>query len=168
VLFIAALCIAQQLKAQEPCPLVPPAACVKVLVKDKGGEGDRSGGTGALIGPRLVVTCNHVVKDRQGDKVEILFPNWRLVQARVIAVDKKIDLCLIEMDEDHGTPFSLSVRAQWSTGDQFTVMGYGYGPFKAAQGPLNGSGWGDYWKMVEDATARSGDSGGPVIDSEGR
>jgi S1-C subfamily serine protease len=172
MLIIVSLVIASNLKAQTPprqpniqFHVTPQPACVKVLVKDKDG---RSGGTGALIGNQLVITCHHVVKDRNSSLVEVLFPNWRLVTGNVLAVNKKLDLALIELSTSTGQPLSLSSQSTWKAGDKFTIMGYGYGPFKAQVGSLHGSNWGIGWKLVNGAKARSGDSGGPVLDSEGR
>ena len=165
-LITTALLIGSQLKAQEiPTRVAPQPQCVKVLVEDRDG---RSGGTGSLIGPRLVVTCNHVVKDmKKGNKrVEILFPDWQLIDATLVKVDSKADLALIVLDK---APLGITplYMVPLRPGQPLAVQGYGYGPYKQSWGVLNGSGWGKYWRMVEGATARSGDSGGPVLDEAG-
>jgi len=164
VLIIAALIIGSQLKAQEPTPAIPPIQCVRVLVEDRDG---RSGGTGALVASDLVVTANHVVKDRKrNNECEILFPNWELVPGRVIGVDTKLDLALIRMNRSVSyRPYGFAKPAK--VGTPLLVMGYGYGPFRADWGQLGTKTWGP-WLQVVQARARSGDSGGPVVDALGR
>jgi S1-C subfamily serine protease len=158
-------------------PVTPPPQCVSVLVQDKAtsdGPG-RSGGSGALIGLRLIVTAHHVVKDRASDRVEILFPSWRLIAGKVVGVDKKRDLAFITLNEDADvSPFTVSDESLWETGDKFSVMGYGYRPFKWQNGTLHKAKYSPsatgnmYYRVISGAEARSGDSGGPVLDEKGR
>lgn len=166
LIVLGILLILRDAKAQAPTPVTPPAQCVMVIIMDK--DGTPSKGSGALAGFNLVVTAYHVVKDRKSKDCEILFPNWRLMQATVVKIDKKADLCLIRLKGVcHTSPFPLSKQEFWKSGTEFIVMGYGYGPFKASHGSLDRRSWGP-WKNVLGAEVRNGDSGGPVLDSQGR
>lgn len=146
----------------------PKSQCVRVLVKDKKIEGNdsRSGGTGAFIGPQLIVTAEHVIKDRINDRVEILFPDWQLVEGEVILTDADLDVAVVEMDHNPRgiNPLALG---KLSPGVRLSVQGYGYGPYRQDWGVLSGVKLGK-WRKVTGASARSGDSGGPVLDAEGR
>lgn len=147
---------------EQPTRAAPQPQCVRVLVDD--GEG-RSSGTGALIAPRLVVTCCHVVKDRAGDSVEILFPNWQVVSGKVFHTVKSPDLAFIRLDAAPPCqPLSLASRLT----SPLSVQGYGYGPYRQSWGVLSDARYNAGYRKVEGAAARSGDSGGPVIDAEGK
>jgi S1-C subfamily serine protease len=164
VLIIAALIIGSQLKAQEPTPAIPPSQVVRVLVEDRDG---RSAGTGALIAADLVITANHVVKDRKRtNECEILFPSWELIPGKVIGVDSKKDLALIRLSRKASCRPLGYMRSAPTPGDRLLVCGYGYAPFKAAWGKADSKKWGT-WRQVLGARARSGDSGGPILDENG-
>jgi hypothetical protein len=149
--------------SQQPEASRPPAACVRVIVDDEGPG--RSYGSGGFIGPQLIVTANHVVKDREGDEVEILFPSWEVVRGKVIKTDSEIDLCLIELYSDPKTaePFSLCPRLV--DGMELAINGYGYGTYKQQWGTLSSTRY-TPWRCVNGAMARSGDSGGPLVDAD--
>lgn len=169
VLIIAALILGSQLKAEElnqPHRAAPQPQCVRVLVKDKD---TRSEGTGALIGPKLIVTAYHVVKERESDAVEILFPDWVLIEGQVIIEDRGYDVALISLVKEHTwiKPFEMG---QLKPGMPLSVQGYGYGPYKQSWGVLSDKRYGAKswkWCLVKGALARQGDSGGPVIDAYG-
>jgi len=164
VLIITALIIGSQLKAQEqPRRASPQPQTVRIYVEDKGG---RSAGSGGLIAQKLVVTCNHVVKDRKSERVTIQFPDWQLVEGTVVKIDSEYDLALILLDKPPQGVLPFNV-APLKPKQPLSIQGYAYGPYKQSWGILNDSTWGVGWRMVEGPVARSGDSGGPVINEEG-
>jgi S1-C subfamily serine protease len=151
-----------------PVRAVPQPQCVRVFVKDKEGM---SAGSGALIDSDLIVTCNHVVKDRKTDDVEVMFPSWEVIPGKVWKTDKKLDVALIKLLRDaECQPLSLNLEVP----SKLSIQGYGYGTYRQRWGKVSadiyapGQGQKGVWREILVATARSGDSGGPVIDAEGR
>ena len=136
-----------------------PSRC-RIHVDDGGGRG--SWGSGTLIDAAggLVVTCNHVVQDRQG-KVICTFPNGYRAEARVGYCDTENDLA--ELRIQPVTIETLPVDDS-EPGGVLVAGGFGGdGIFRAYTGryvstTLNGS-------TVMEGSARSGDSGGGVINA---
>ena len=138
----------------------PQEQCVRVIVADKGNES--SAGSGALIRDRIVVTCNHVVRDREQDTVQVHFPGQGVLLGTVIGTDSVLDLAFIRLEE---TPKCepLTVQTEFTTVD-FSVQGYGSGVYKQQWGTLSSTRTVNGWRKVTGAIARNGDSGGPVLD----
>jgi hypothetical protein len=133
-----------------------------VLVADK--DGGNSAGSGAFIRDRIVVTCNHVVRDREQDIVKVYFPGQGLFLGTVIGTDSVMDLAFIELLE---TPRCKPLVVQVDLTDDLTVQGYGSGVYKQRWGTLSNARTAKGWRKVANAQARNGDSGGPVLDERG-
>jgi S1-C subfamily serine protease len=134
-----------------------------VVVDDKGAM--TSSGSGAFIRDRIVVTCNHVVADREQDTVQVYFPGQGLFLGTVIGTDSVMDLAFIKLlDTPKCEPFIVQVG--FTTTD-FTVQGYGDGVYRQRWGTLSNIHTDKGWRKVVDAAARRGDSGGPVLDGCG-
>ena len=146
----------------------PPAQCVRVFVMDK--DGTHSAGSASYIGPKLVVTCNHVVKDRGSDKATVVFPDWQVITGKVVKVDAKQDLALVKLDKapDGVRPLPMSIQDSWKETDLFTVFGYGNGIPKKASGRLSRTRYQQGYREVAGVPSRSGDSGGTILDAAGR
>jgi S1-C subfamily serine protease len=149
----------------QPTRAVPQDQCVRIIVQDRVGH---SMGSGALIGDKVVVTANHVVKDRATDKVTVNFPG-QSITGNVIGVDKDFDIAFVVLDEmPKCKPFEVSITLFIAP---LSVQGYGRkGKYRQRWGMLSDSiatGKGESeWRKVDVGT-RSGDSGGPVIDVRG-
>lgn len=155
--------IADGQEIDQPHRATPQPQCVQVWVDDS--DEVKSGGTGAFITPLMVVTCNHVVKDRVNDAVEVAFPNQGSIAGRVVKTVKSPDLAFIRLD---ATPACEPLRlASWLT-SPLSVQGYGSGPWKQSWGVLSDTLYDDGYRAVVGVATRSGDSGGPVIDDRGR
>lgn len=171
---------------EQPSRAIPQPQCVQVAVADRMGG---SLGTGAYIGPKLVVTCWHVVKDRKSDdSVTVKFPlpltitydgravadiKWQEIPGTVILSERKKELALIELESTpHCAPLSLSSGVE--VGQTVSIQGYGGGKYKQLWGTvyekkLAPDTRSDFiWFQIEGAISVSGDSGGPVIDERGR
>jgi S1-C subfamily serine protease len=144
------------------CAEQPHPQCVRVLVEDAKA---RSGGTGAYIGPGLVVTAHHVVEDQRG-ALEVLFPNWFISTGEVVHADKKLDFALIKLDKVPLYDILEIRKEEIPFGTKLQAQGYGYGPYRSDWGELIGKS--DRWRVVENAHVRQGDSGGPLLDEQGR
>jgi S1-C subfamily serine protease len=147
----------------------PAPQAVRVVVQDT--DGAFSAGTGTLIRADLIITNNHVVRDRaKNGKIVAKFPSGLIYAGKVIKTDKVWDLALIQIDPVDVPPMPLGDRP--ATGDVITFGGYGSGDYKVVSGaltayflPTNGS---TYPGILEVKNpVRSGDSGGAmVIDGE--
>jgi hypothetical protein len=151
-----------------PVRVVPQPQCIRVFVKDKSEE--ISAGSGALIAPDLIATCNHVVKDRVG-YVEVMFPSWEVIPGKVWKTDKNLDVALIKLAWDaRCQPFNLNLEVP----SELSIQGYGYGTYRQKWGEVSnkiyapGKDQKGIWREILVVAARSGDSGGPVLDAEGR
>ena len=142
--------------------LTPQEQCVRVVVADKGNM--TSMGSGAFIRDRIVVTCNHVVADREQDTVQVYFPGQGLFLGTVIGTDSMMDLAFIKLlDAPRCAPFTVQV----DLASELTVQGYGEGVYKQQRGTLSNTRTVKGWRKVVNAAARNGDSGGPVLDGRG-
>ena len=144
---------------------MPPAYTVRLFVEE---NRSRSVGSGVLIAPDLVLTCNHVVNDRLNSKIEVLFPNWDVVIGDVIKVNGKHDVALIKLKEPREGHILLGPTPRFK--DTLTIRGFGYGPYLRQTGTYirddadhrGGS------AVIKGAQARLGDSGGGVEDKNSK
>ena len=152
----------------------PQPQCVKIYVDD--GQGNGSEGSGAYIGPCLVVTAQHVVSERKADDaVVVKFPTGpgrETIKGTVVAANEEQDLAIIRLDYDPPwcEPFQLCLVMR--PGMRLSVQGYGGAGYKQTWGALarktvTPSKGDAYWNIVT-APSVSGDSGGPVLDDRGR
>jgi S1-C subfamily serine protease len=140
----------------------PQEQCVRVIVADKGNM--ISKGSGAFIRDRIIVTSNHVVADRKQDTVQVYFPGQGLFLGTVIGTDSVMDLAFIKLlDTPRCEPFTVQVNLT----PDLTVQGYGEGVYRQRWGTLSNTRTFKGWRKVVNAQARSGDSGGPVLDGCG-
>jgi len=146
---------------------IPPSNVTRVLVEDR--DSRQSAGTGTLIRSNLIVTNWHVVKDRAGI-VRIIFPDWTVYKAKVVKVDRLWDLAALRIESILLPPIELGEKVK--LGDTVVVGGYGSGWYEANSGAVIGfyqpahNAAGDIIQI--DASVRSGDSGGPILDKDGR
>ena len=153
--FVAAILFFSQFTALA----APQEQCVRVVVSDKGGM--ISKGSGSLIQNRIVVTCNHVVVDREQDNVQVYFPGQGLFLGTVIGTDSVMDLAFIRLlRAPRCEPFTVQVDLS----TDLTVQGYGNGVYRQQRGTLSNTRTVKGWRKVVDAEARNGDSGGPILD----
>lgn len=143
---------------------VPPKNVVRVFVEDRGDT--MSAGTGTLVRPDLIVTNNHVVRDR-GGVIRVLFPDWSVSIAKVVKTDKRWDLAALKIKPVKIPPMKLGKHPK--VGDMVTVGGYGQGWYEKHDGKIkafykpDAKAPGDLVNV--DAMVRNGDSGGAIIGS---
>lgn len=146
----------------------PPEFCVRVFVEDTEGH---SMGSGTLVAPHLIVTNEHVVRDRKaGGSVKVLFPNWDVVNGKVVKTDKRWDIAVILISPVDIEPVVFA--KQWQAGELLTIYGYGMGYPASATGRY----FAEYspdanspaqWIEIKGVRARQGDSGGPILNASG-
>lgn len=130
-------------------------------------------GSGTLIDVRdrygLVVTNWHVVCDATG-KIEVLFPSGFRSEARAVKLDEDWDLAALVIWRPPTDPAPIASRAP-RPGEPLTICGYGQGDYREATGRCT-----DFYapevgmphELVElSVEARQGDSGGPILNSQG-
>jgi len=130
-------------------------------------------GSGTLIGVNekhgLVITNWHVVRDATG-QISVTFPDGFRSAATVLKTDKDWDLAALLIWRPKVAPVKISAKAP-VRGDALTIAGYGSGTYRQVSGRVVQyvSPGGDFpFEMVEvDVPARSGDSGGPILNEKG-
>ncbi len=136
-------------------------------------DGTANVGSGTLIdvaadGQRgLVLTCGHLFTEGAG-RVNVEFPGKQTHGALVVAVDHDADLAALEIANP--TVRSTSVAAQLESPGLLRACGFGgAGQYQCAQGRVLGYSESAGRVSLRMAGAvRSGDSGGGVLDSQGR
>lgn len=153
------------LTGQQPHPAV-----ARVVAPDGTGT---SLGSGVLVdinaSQALVLTNWHVVRDARS-AVLVQFPDGFQSAGTIVRVDQTWDLAAIVIWKPAVEPVRLATRPP-TIGETLTIAGYGRGPFRAESGACTqylSPGNGHPHELVElVATARQGDSGGPIFNAAG-
>jgi len=148
----------------------PHPAVVRIVAPERSGT---SLGSGVLVDVNrsqgLVLTNWHVVRDSRS-AVLVQFPGGFQTAGTVIRWDEAWDLAAIVIWKPPAEPIPIAAAAP-TIGEQLTIAGYGRGPYRAETGACT-----DYLspatgyarEFVElAATARQGDSGGPILNEKG-
>jgi len=151
---------------QPPHPAVP-----RIVAAERDGA---SLGSGVLVDANgaqgLVLTNWHVVRDTRS-AVLVQFPDGFQSAGTVIQQDETWDLAVIVVWRPPAAPVPLADTPP-AIGEPLTIAGWGRGTFRAQTGPCTqylSPGSGQPQELVELwATARQGDSGGPILDARGR
>lgn len=148
----------------------PHPAVVRIVAAEQSGA---SLGSGVLVDANhaqgLVLTNWHVVRDSRS-AVLVQFPDGFQSTGTVIRWDEPWDLAAIAIWRPRAEPVPLAARPP-APGDMLSIAGYGRGPYRAEMGRCTeylSPGTGYPRELVElMATARQGDSGGPIINDKG-
>jgi serine protease Do len=134
----------------------------------------RGVGTGAVWHPDgLIVTNAHVVS--RGEP-QVRLPDGRILPAKVVAWDSQLDLAALLVEATVLTAIPLGASKSLRPGQWVLALGHPWGVNGAATaGVVIGTGkewadapqWGREWVAV-DLPLRPGNSGGPLLDAEGR
>jgi hypothetical protein len=130
-------------------------------------------GSGTLVDVNgdygLVITNYHVINEATGN-ISVLFPDGFFSLATVRKVDRDWDLAALVIKRPPVQPVRLSDEAP-RPGEPLTIAGYGPGTYRAVAGRCTqyvAPGRRMPFEMVElAASARQGDSGGPILNSRG-
>ncbi|WP_347243916.1 serine protease [Thermogutta sp.] len=151
-------------------PATPHPAVARVIALDTRGA---SLGTGTLVAVNeyhgLVVTNWHVVRDARGS-ILVQFPDGFASPATVLKVDRDWDLAALAIWRPRAKPVPIAVDPP-RPGDVLMIAGYGQGDYRVSYGPCTqylSPSPGLPAELVElRATARQGDSGGPIFNARG-
>ena len=155
--------------AAPSAPRIHPAV-VRVVAP---GRGSVSYGSGTLVDVKgdygLVITNYHVINEATGN-VSVVFPDGFYSLATVRKVDRDWDLAALVIKRPSVQPVTLANAAP-RPGEPLTIAGYGAGNYRAVAGRCTqyvAPGTRMPFEMVElAASARQGDSGGPILNSRG-
>ena len=151
--------------AQRPHPAVARVAAP--------GRGSISYGSGTLVAVNekhgLVITNWHVVNEAVGPVI-VTFPDGFRSTGTVQKVNRDWDLAAIAIWRPNVEPVTVSTASP-QPGEVLTIAGYGAGNYRAVSGRCTqyvAPGQNLPFEMVElAASARQGDSGGPIFNSRG-
>ncbi len=154
------------LTGQTPHPSV-----TRIVAPDEGGV---SLGSGVLVDMNqsqgLVLTNWHVIRDTRS-AVLVQFPDGFQSAGTVIRHDEAWDLAALVIWKPQATPIPLADQPP-QIGELLTIAGFGRGAYRAETGPCTeylSPGTGYAKELVElSATARQGDSGGPILNADGK
>jgi hypothetical protein len=154
------------LTGQTPHPSV-----ARIVAPDEGGV---SLGSGVLVdlnqSQGLVLTNWHVIRDTRS-AVLVQFPDGFQSAGTVIRHDEAWDLAALVIWKPAAAPIPLAEQPP-QIGELLTIAGFGRGAYRAQSGPCTeylSPGAGYAKEFVElSATARQGDSGGPILDADGK
>lgn len=148
----------------------PHPSVVRVVVQEREGVSLGSGALVAVYGTwALVLTNWHVVRDAAGT-ITVIFPDGFRSGAAVLKVDPEWDLAALAIWRPQADPIPLAAEIP-RVGEPLTIVGYGSGPYRAATGrclQYLSPGRNQPPEMIElSVAARQGDSGGPILNSQG-
>jgi Do/DeqQ family serine protease len=129
---------------------------------DRGAEQQQNGlGSGVIMSPEgYILTNNHVVEG--AERLRVRLHDEREFTATVVGTDPKTDLAVIRIDAPRLVPAVVSSSERVRVGKSVTVG------IVSAVG-RGGMGITDYGDFIQtDAAINQGNSGGPLIDLQGR
>jgi serine protease Do len=130
-------------------------------------------GSGTLVATRgrhgLVVTNWHVVRDARGP-INVIFPDGFRSGASLLGTDADWDLAALAIWRPNAEPVPLSHRAP-QLDEKLSIAGYGSGKYRSASGRcvqyISPSSNHPFEMLELSASARDGDSGGPIFNNQG-
>lgn len=129
---------------------------------------DNGIGSGFAVDKNTIITNAHVVD--YFTTVSVKLYNNKICSGKVIKTDKDIDLALIQVDESL-TPLTLGSEDDISIGEEVYAIGAPKDiPYTMTKGIISAKNReiGDYDYIQIDASINEGNSGGPLLDENGK
>ena len=131
-------------------------------------------GSGVIVDARgYVLTNNHVVDG--ADRLRVRLADDREFEAEVVGTDPKTDLAVVRIDADGLVPALTAESDRLRVGQWVMAVGSPFGLSKTVTAGIvsatgrGGMGITDYGDFIQtDAAINQGNSGGPLIDLQGR
>lgn len=138
-------------------------------------------GTGIIVSENGYILTNQHLASRVNSLVSVTLDNGKTVQGKVIWNEKNIDLAIVKINEDNLTPLPLGDSNKISAGEEVVAIGNPLG-FEFQRSATKGivSGTNRTLKVEDDissvimedliqtdASINTGNSGGPLINSNG-
>lgn len=126
-------------------------------------------GSGSIIDPSgLVLTNEHVIRDARGGRVTAIAANRKRYPGQVIAVDRRNDLALVQLQAPDRFPtLEIADPGQIRVGQEVYAIG---SPFGLSGTFTTGilSRIAENGDLQTDAAINPGNSGGPLLNSQGQ
>ena len=132
-------------------------------------RGDRVYGAGIVIGSRHVLTCRHVIEGLSS--IRVTLANGATGAARVVDSDQQLDLAVLELAQPAATSAKLGSATGLEMGDRVYGMGVPKNlsfSFNSGLVSYLGRSYDDVAYLQTDIPTNPGNSGGPVLDAQGR
>jgi serine protease Do len=158
--------------------VLPAVVCIegkgKAVARPKLDDADPGFGSGFIVDPSgVVVTNNHVV--RETTVVEVTLHDGRKFTSKDIRRDPKADLAIIKLDTKNPLPFlEFGDSDAMEVGDRVLAVGAPFGlTGSVTSGVVSGKSRNLNLNLYEDflqtdAAVNPGNSGGPLVNMEGR
>ena len=155
--------------------VLPSIVRIGTVKKNAEGKFGLSGiGSGAVIDAEkgYVITNAHVVAGSDG--VLINMPDGRTVEARLVGVDTPTDIAVLQAEDLRVSAVKTANSDNLRVGDVVFAVGYPLGLEQSLSlGVISGLGRSNSTESLQDfiqtdAAINSGNSGGPLLDSQGR
>ena len=158
----------------------PSLVYIKVVCKDLSGAKDEklvASGSGVVISPDGELLTNHHVIDK-ATEIRCLLAGGEAYDAKVVGCDKDMDVALLRLERGTNAPPLKAATLSPDpvrTGDVVLAMGAPWGLARSVtmgivsctDRVLEGAGQYTLWYQT-DAAISPGNSGGPLVDTEGR
>ncbi len=146
----------------------------RVSRNDEGKPGLSGIGSGAVIDAEkgYVITNTHVVTGGEGFLINV--PDGRVLEARLVGMDTPTDIAVLQADDLNVDAINIADSDKLRVSDIVFAVGYplgldqslSLGVISGLGRSTSGSGLQDF--IQTDAAINSGNSGGPLLDSQGR
>lgn len=155
--------------------VLPSIVRVGTVKRNAEGKVGLSGiGSGAVIDAEngFVITNAHVVEGSEGVLVNL--PDGRTVEARLVGLDTPTDIAVLQADDLRVPAVNSANSDNLRVGDVVFAVGYPLGLEQSLSlGVISGLGRSNTGDRLQDfiqtdAAINSGNSGGPLLDSQGR
>ena len=155
--------------------VLPSVVRIGTVKANKDGKLGLSGiGSGAVINAEkgYVITNAHVVAGAEGAVINL--PDGRTVKARLVGIDTPTDIAVLQADALRVGAVKVANSDNLRVGDIVFAVGYPLGLEQSLSlGVISGLGRSTSSKSLQDfiqtdAAINSGNSGGPLLDSQGR
>ncbi|MEX2268266.1 MAG: trypsin-like peptidase domain-containing protein [Acidimicrobiia bacterium] len=153
-------------------------AVVAITVGQGPGTGAGGAGTGFVITPDgFIVTNNHVVEGQ--NRIEVAFTDGSTLSAEIVGRDPSVDLAVLKVNGDDLPAIELGDSDAAQVGDEVVAIGNALaleGGLSVTRGIISGTnrtvdtdaGTTLVGMLQTDAAINFGNSGGPLIDAQGR
>jgi hypothetical protein len=109
----------------------------------------------------LVITNAHLFGNGTPRGVSVTFPEGNY-KGSLLGKDTNSDLALIRIPKPKTYPVKIASQGV-KVGDRVRKIGWGQGQYRMTSGVVQSTGW----SMMISGSSRDGDSGGPIINSDG-
>jgi S1-C subfamily serine protease len=154
----------------------PSVVNIKVRKRARSRFGSSAGGSGFIISPEgFIVTNNHVVEDQE--QVEVELQDGRTFMADLVGLDPYTDLAVLKIYTDNLPHVSFVKNTELQVGQMAIAIGNPFGfQCTVTTGVISALGrslQSRTGRMIDnviqtDAALNPGNSGGPLVDSNGR